>query len=264
MLRKQLATIAFVLTSIVSTSVAAEWGSISGQFVYDGDVPEPVKMSEKVDPNTARDANVCKIGEKFANDLVIDKDSKGIANVFVYVYRTKKIHPDLKAEMDKPADQKKPLLFDQKACRFNPHAMFVRTDQTVQVVSADPVSHNTHTFPIRNKGENFTVSANDRKGTKLKFRTSEILPIEVKCDIHPWMNARWLILDHPYAAVTDKDGKFEIKNLPAGEIELRSWHEKSGYVVAPGLAKGRFKVTVKANDTTSVDPVKVDPASLKD
>ena len=38
--------------------------------------------------------------------------------------------------------------------------------------------------------------------------------MEVTCDFHPWMKVYWLILDHPYAALTDKDGRFHIENMP--------------------------------------------------
>jgi hypothetical protein len=60
----------------------------------------------------------------------------------------------------------------------------------------------------------------------------------------------------PYAAVSDKDGKFEIKNLPAGtQLEFQVWHEGKGYVQKAlvngkdaGWAKGRFKMTIKPGD----------------
>jgi hypothetical protein len=54
-------------------------------------------------------------------------------------------------------------------------------------------------------------------------------PISFKCDIHGWMNAKLWAFDHPYAAVTDADGKFTIKNVPAGvELYVVGWHEGLG------------------------------------
>ena len=52
-------------------------------------------------------------------------------------------------------------------------------------------------------------------------------PFYIKCDVHPWMKAWVMVADHPYFAVTDENGNFEINNvLPPGEYELGFWHER--------------------------------------
>ena len=56
-------------------------------------------------------------------------------------------------------------------------------------------------------------------------------PVTVKCGIHPFMRAYAWVLNHPYFAVTDADGKFEIKNVPAVKVRVRVWHEVPGFVV---------------------------------
>ena len=61
---------------------------------------------------------------------------------------------------------------------------------------------------------------------------AETPPIPFKCDIHPWMKGYVRVFDHPYFAVTDEDGKFEIKNAPAGKWRIVYWHEN-------GFHKGR-------------------------
>ena len=49
-----------------------------------------------------------------------------------------------------------------------------------------------------------------------------------KCDVHGWMSAYVGVLDHPFFATTDKDGKFELKTLPPGTYTIEAWHEKLG------------------------------------
>ena len=230
---------------------AEEWGDISGQFVFDGDLPKLPPLVKSGDP-TVKDASVCAAKDMPAEDLVIDAKSKGIANVFIYVRKTKVIHPDLKES------KKKELKFDQKACRFIPHCMFVRSDQKVRVLSADDIPHNTHTYMALNESVNFLVRPNDREGTLLEFESRESVPMKVKCDIHPHMVSHWLVLDHPYAAVSDKDGKFKIKGLPAGTNEFRVWHERVGYL------NKKFKVKVVAGKETKVEPVKYSIKDLTD
>ena len=109
--------------------------------------------------------------------------------------------------------------------------MLVRTDQRVRVFSEDSIAHNTHTYPLKGSSENFIVSPNDRMGVLLKPMTlMERAPINIRCDIHPWMSAYWLILDHPYAAITDANGNFEIAELPIGTHEFMIWQEASGWL----------------------------------
>jgi hypothetical protein len=45
------------------------------------------------------------------------------------------------------------------------------------------------------------------------------------------------VFDHPYFAVTDADGKFEIKNAPVGKYRIVYWHEAVGL---RGGRAGRF------------------------
>ena len=80
----------------------------------------------------------------------------------------------------------------------------------------------------------------------MTYQAAEKLPVAIKCDIHPWMIAYQLPLDHSFAAVTDKDGNFEIANLPAGEHEFVVWHEKTGYL------ERKYKVTITAGQTQEV------------
>ncbi len=229
---------------------AAGWGSVTGQFIFDGPVPEKVVQRKEGD-QAVKDPAVCAAMKHFNNDLVINPDNKGIQNVFMYMRRAKKVHPELKKSKEKT------VVFDQKGCTFSPHAMIVRTDQTVNVKSGDSVAHNTHTFPIKNQAVNFILAPNDREGKDVANVIPEILPMQVKCDIHPWMTAYWFVVDHPYAIVSDKDGKFTIENLPEGKNDFRIWHEKVGYV------ERKFTVDVKDGKTVDLGQIKISAEKFK-
>src|SRR5262249_4421621 len=83
-------------------------------------------------------------------------------------------------------------------------------------------------------------------------------PISVQCDIHPWMKAYIRVFNHPYFAVTDEDGKFTIKDAPAGEWRIVVWQEKSGWGKAdrndpnPPTKTGT-PITIKAGETTTLE-----------
>lgn len=236
-----------------STSVfAEEWGSVTGQVVVTGAIPDPVLLHAKGAP--IKDANVCAAQDTYKEDLVIDKASKGLANVIIYLPKApKSIHPDLKTA--KPTT----LTFDQKGCQFIPHAMVVRSGETVEVISSDPIAHNTHTYPLKNQPINVLIAPNTSKGKgeKVDYKTGELLPLKVTCDFHPWMSSYWMVVDHPYAVVTDKEGKFALPNLPVGEHEFRVWHERPGYI------EKKYKIVVKSGENV-LKPLEVKADSLKE
>jgi hypothetical protein len=44
------------------------------------------------------------------------------------------------------------------------------------------------------------------------------------------MSGYHMVLDHPWCAITDENGFFEISGLPEGELEFVAWHERKGYI----------------------------------
>lgn len=221
--RMSLPLLVLLAFSLTRQAADAQWGNLKGRVVVDGEIPEVPLLHAKGDTQVKEP--ICRAHDIADESLLIDSESKGLANVFVFLQRApEEIHPDLAAAPEEP------LVFDQKQCRFTPHAMVVRTGRTVLVKSDDPILHNTHTFPTFNSPQNIVVPPNDRDGVPFLFRQREPSPVQVKCDIHPWMIAWWLVVDHPYAAVTDAKGAFTIENLPAGEHKFRVWHERAGWL----------------------------------
>ena len=226
------------------TKAAGDWGNLSGQFILDGDIPAADEVENIKEP-------ICS-AKVLTDELVVNKDNKGIVNVFVYIPALKKpkVHPDLAKSTEKG------VVLDQKDCRFMPHGQVMRTDQILMVKSMDNCLHSTRPSPIKNNPVNFTVPANSREGLPWKVTVAENLPTQIKCDIHPWMSSYCLVLDHPYGVVTDKDGKFKIEKLPAGELEFRYWHERPGYV------EKSVKITIEAGKTKDLGTIKVPVAKF--
>lgn len=237
---KNLITICFGVAVIAGmSSVAnAQWGNFKGQVVFKGDVPKVDVLVAK--GQAQKDPEVCAANENVTSqELVIDPKTKGIANCVIYLSRKPtKIHPDLA----KPP--KDPIKFDNVNCVFEPHVLVVHKDSAVHAINSDACGHNVKTNMIRNKAENQLLGPKDVvKGYEFKFRAAEFLPMKVECNIHPWMNAYWYVVDHPYAVVTDKEGNFEIKNLPAGRHTFKVWQEKAGYL------ERSLSVTIEADKT---------------
>ena len=243
-----LTTLARILACLAIAGLSAsanadDWGTIKGRFVFAGTAPAAIEL--KAD----KDVEVCGKHKLVNEELVVGAD-KGIANVVVYV-RDKgvKVNPAA-AEAAKAV---KPVL-DNANCRFEPHVVFVQTGQELIIKNSDTVGHNSNVATVKNPPSNNLIPAGQQAATT--FSSDEAIPAQVTCNIHPWMKAWLLVRPNPYGAVSKADGSFEIKDVPAGEVELQFWHEKAGYIgdmtiggKAEKASKGRKKVTVAAGGT---------------
>lgn len=150
-----------------------------------------------------------------------------------------------------PAGSPSPeVLIDNVGCRFAPHVAVVRRGQTVRVRNSDPVLHNAH--PVL-AAEPATSIANLALGVQgqtmdLTRRLAARLPaagetvVRLGCDVHPWMRGWLVVVDHPYATVTDAAGRFTLSEVPPGAYTLAVWHETLGRAERP--------VAVTAGETT--------------
>jgi hypothetical protein len=227
------------------------YGTIKARLVWGGEtVPTARVLEEK--GKAQKDPDVCAKDQAIlSHELEIDPQTKGVAYGFAYLVRPKGANPDavpaLLAKLPK-------VEMDQKNCDFLPHSLALHQDQTLVMKSSDPKTHNVRVTGFQN-GYNQIVAANGQLQLKL---VAERRPIKVGCDIHSWMSANLMVLDHPFFAVTATDGSFEIKGVPAGDQNLVVWQEKVGYV-SPGGGAG-MPVKVAAGELTDVGEIKVDPA----
>jgi plastocyanin len=110
----------------------------------------------------------------------------------------------------------------QKNATFKPHVVPVMVGTTVEWPNHDDIYHNV-----------FSIS--DPKPFDLGFyKQNEIKRVvfdkpgrvDVFCSIHKKMSCIVLVLTNPFFAATDKNGKYEIRNVPAGTYRLRAWDER--------------------------------------
>jgi plastocyanin len=118
-----------------------------------------------------------------------------------------------------------PVVVEQKGCLYQPHVLAMRANQPLELVNDDATSHNIHPLPANNREWNKA----EPPGSKMEetFAREEIA-IPVKCNVHPWMRGYIAVFKHPFFAVTNKDGSFDLGNLPSGTYTIKAWHEKLG------------------------------------
>jgi hypothetical protein len=166
---------------------------------------------------------------------VVDKDG-GLANVLVYVKSGL-------TEKSFPVPAEVPVL-DQNGCEYQPYVMGVMVNQKLKIRNSDPTLHNVHATPKAGTGNKEFNFAQPVKGmeTEKSFTNVEI-PVRFKCDVHPWMFAYVGVFDHPFYAVTGKDGTFTVKGVPKGKYVLEAYHVKT-HGTNPGVTQ---EVTVEAD-----------------
>jgi plastocyanin len=216
----------------------ATTGTVTGTVTLDGTAPKNEAIKMNADPVCLREAK----GTQTQETYMVGADGKALANVFVYVKDGLGNYV-----FDAPTDSAK---IDQKECRYHPHVFGMRVGQPLEIVNSDPTLHNIHAMPKANQEFNNGQPIQGMKMTHT-FTAKEVM-VPFKCDVHGWMNAYVGVLDHPYYAVTKEDGKFELKDLPAGTYTIEAWHEKLGTQTS--------SVTIAAKETKDV-PFTFKPAA---
>ena len=117
-------------------------------------------------------------------------------------------------------------MVDQRDKLFAPHVSIITVGTTVSFPNNDTVFHNVFAYFNAKK---FDLGVYPRGSTK-KVRFDKKGIVALLCNVHSEMSAYIYVADTPYYAVTDKQGRFDIRHVPPGTYTLRVWHE-SGAVL---------------------------------
>ena len=141
---------------------------------------------------------------------------KSAENIAVYV--------DAIPEQRFPAPQEH-VVIDQRKMAFIPHVVVVHQGTTVDFLNSDSVGHNVYWPSISGNKKLSHNLGTWPKGEKKPFQFNDLGVASLLCNVHPEMSGYVVVVPTPYFAVTDKDGNFEIQNIPAGKYTLKTWSE---------------------------------------
>jgi plastocyanin len=218
---------------VVNDGSVPESDMTNNVFKIEGDFPLRKKIKLDAYPKCASMQHEPSLTE----DVVADKDGN-VQWAFVYVK---------KGAEGKTGPEPAPAEINQTGCHYEPHVLGIMVGKDLTVKNSDDLLHNIHALPFDNKEFNF---GQPQKGMteKKQFSKPEVM-VKVKCDVHPWMGAWIGVLDHPFYAVTDEAGKYEIKGLPDGKYTIEVWHEKyksvSSDVEVKGASTANFELADK-------------------
>src|SRR3989475_12494922 len=196
-----------VAVSVIVAAVPAGAGAIRGVVVFTGAV-EQKKLPVTIDQY------ICG-KEKHAEDLLVGAQ-RGVRNAVVWLQTPPPgahwPNAPVKAEMD------------QKACVYVPRVVLVPVGGTVEFLNSDRLLHNLHS----QSSENRTFNRTQPTGRTIPIVFAKPETVRVDCDLHPWMRAWVVVIEHPFYVITDEQGEFTLDNVPAGKYTLQVWQETVG------------------------------------
>ncbi|PYN21558.1 MAG: hypothetical protein DMD99_19505 [Candidatus Rokuibacteriota bacterium] len=202
-------TIVTLVTGLATPRVASG-GSIKGAVVLKGAAPELRKLAVTIDQY------VCG-KEKNAEDLLLSPQG-GIRNAVVW--------------LDKPpagmTAEALPAVtaMDQRECMFAPRVVVVAAGGRIDFLNSDRLLHNLHSTPNANPPFNRTQP----KGRTIAITFAQPEIIRVTCDLHSWMRGWVVVAPHSFYALTNTEGQFSLRGVPAGRYTLRAWQERLGTI----------------------------------
>lgn len=225
---------AFVVVSLAIPAAAyrsepvSDPGTIEGRVLLGSDL--------KVDRDRMDYPSPDLFGHPRAIERQLTVDSEGgVANVIVTVIGVQRGLPAKAQEIA--------LLNDDS--EFVPRVQVATKESQIVIRNRDEILHNVHGFQHRRNLFNFALPSVDSVVRQRLRRTGLI---SMRCDIsHPWMTAFVFVSPHPYGAVSDVAGRFQIKGLPAGSYTLDVWHER--------LGEAQIPVVVAHGAVTRVEPI---------
>jgi hypothetical protein len=183
-------------------------GSIAGRVTYVGTPPTP----ERVVVDADRD--VCGKEERRSSALLVGSKG-GIRNTVVH----------LRSITRGKAWTAHDFTLGQTNCEFDPRVLLIREGADLHLVNNDRIAHSVHGGEVNIGQPKFVEKMVVPDFTGL---VSEQSVIRMGCDIHKWMRAWVVVQKHPYYAVSDDSGAFQLTGVPPGQYELEVWHETLG------------------------------------
>jgi len=184
-------------------------GAISGSVKWSGPVPHglsfPITKDPQIcDPDSHKTADL--------ERLEIGPEG-GVANTIVYL---KNITSGKALELP---EQRRHL--NQIRCRYVPHILLVPQNSNLEMVSSDATLHTIHMDGAATFNLPFPFPG---RPTSRTMSTTGL--VSLRCNGgHVWMNAEMMVVSHPYYAVSDESGRFQLTDVPAGTYEIVAWHE---------------------------------------
>jgi hypothetical protein len=233
-------------------------GVIQGKVTITGEKPRPMAFNLVTIPDPVFCGQISTgTGWRLVEDFIIGSD-QSLKDVVIYLKDLKK---------GKPFQVPK-VRIESIDCDFIPFVNVLRDGDELTVVNMDPVEHDIQAYETaRERGARVLFNRplpmnpfhqvagifgkkhlpGEPMVEKIHLRKGRNVFV-MQCGFHPYMFSWGLVLENPYYAITQEDGKFEIRDVPPGDYVLTAWHpgmkefvEQKVTVTAQGAAVANFE-----------------------
>jgi hypothetical protein len=211
-------------------------GTIKGTVKWQGALPHLVASEIK------KDSQVCDpLGQKRRDlERLLIAPTGGVANTVVFLRNIAR-----GKAMDLPVPRR---YLNQKNCRYEPHILLVPLQANLTVRDSDPLLHTVQMSGSADYNLPFVLA-----GQEITRPMTREGKVSLRCNVHMWMNGEMMVAPHPYYAVTDDNGTFELTQVPPGDYEIVAWHE--GWRVVGESALYDIATQVRVKRPVFSDPV---------
>jgi len=192
---------------------AATVGSISGRVTLSGAPPVLRAIDMGAEPSCSAAHSTPVIPP-----LVVADSNRNLANVIVYV------KSGASEYSFRPPSE--PAKLAQQGCMYVPRVLGLMTGQKLEVKNEDQATHNVFVMSKDNRPSNRSEIPGSPAIEETFIAPEAAIP--VKCNVHPWMKGYLFVFDHPFYAVTSRDGTFALNGLPPGTYTIGAWQELYG------------------------------------
>lgn len=199
----------YALLVLISSPAFAEApkGKITGTVIFEGTDPVRKDQVRDTDPYCAKKPAL-------VDDVIVTKGK--LKDVFVRIK-----NPPKGSALPPPA------ILDQKDCSYSPRMVAVAPGSKIAVRNSDGTFHNVNGSIAGKLLWNKPMAEND-PALALDATSKAGDVIDLVCNVHPWMKAYAVAIDHSFYAITGADGSFVISGLPVGSYTIEAWHPKLG------------------------------------
>lgn len=245
--------------------VVADGGTLVGMVTLQGEIPKP----KGYNLTTLPDPVYCGRISDGRGWRLLQPFDVGEAGAFRQVV----VHLDA-IERGKAFPDAVPSRVEALDCRFLPFVSVVRDGHEVVVANMDPAMHDIQAYETSQLGPRvlfnvpLPISARYPREAGISARftkhyegTPVIQPIHMtkgrrvftmQCGFHAYMESWALVADHPYYAVTDTDGRYQLTDIPPGAYRVTVWH--------PYLRESyAYEVTIQPHAQTVLNATVVAP-----
>ena len=192
-------------------------GSIKGRVSLTGKVPSPRFFPLIASPNLEYCNRISDgKGHRILFDFTVS-ESRGLKDTVVKLIGVPKGKPFL-SKIQKMV---------MNRCHTPKYVIGARNGETLLLENTDPIRHEIVAYEFTDGGVNqrshrpVDANTSQTRDIFVKSKTENFL---IKCNLHPFLQSRGIIVENPYYAITDEEGNFSIRDVPPGTYKVIAWH----------------------------------------